>query len=192
VLAETPGGAHLVTVLGPSDEAFKRNANVKVDHTLGYTFSNEPFVFAKSIKYEAMPEHARVLREYLHDRTGPQEAGCITAGSLIYIARHGFRTAESATRHANTASYAGEDGILTTRGRHDPCVVPRAVPIVEAMAALVIIDAVLAQDGRVASSAQLPPGPVRALPPSMRRADDPQAEAEKAAHQAGEKVVDAQ
>ncbi|CAD7066332.1 unnamed protein product, partial [Tilletia caries] len=180
VLAETPGGAHLVTVLGPSDEAFKRNANVKVDHTLGYTFSNEPFVFAKSIKYEAMPEHARVLREYLHDRTGPQEAGCITAG------------AESATRHANTASYAGEDGILTTRGRHDPCVVPRAVPIVEAMAALVIIDAVLAQDGRVASSAQLPPGPVRALPPSMRRADDPQAEAEKAAHQAGEKVVDAQ
>ncbi|CAD6980154.1 unnamed protein product, partial [Tilletia controversa] len=64
VLAETPGGAHLVTVLGPSDEAFKRNANVKVDHTLGYTFSNEPFVFAKSIKYEAMPEHARVLREY--------------------------------------------------------------------------------------------------------------------------------
>ncbi|KAE8185796.1 hypothetical protein CF336_g7258 [Tilletia laevis] len=124
-----------------------------------------------------MPEHARVLREYLHDRTGPQEAGCI---------------AESATRHANTASYAGEDGILTTRGRHDPCVVPRAVPIVEAMAALVIIDAVLAQDGRVASSAQLPPGPVRALPPSMRRADDPQAEAEKAAHQAGEKVVDAQ
>ncbi|CAD6911956.1 unnamed protein product, partial [Tilletia laevis] len=68
VLAETPGGAHLVTVLGPSDEAFKRNANVKVDHTLGYTFSNEPFVFAKSIKYEAMPEHARVLREYFHDR----------------------------------------------------------------------------------------------------------------------------
>lgn len=31
----------------------------------------------------------------------------------------------------------------TVRGRHDPCVVPRAVPIVEAMAALVLADAML-------------------------------------------------
>lgn len=33
--------------------------------------------------------------------------------------------------------------ILKARGRHDPCVVPRAVPIVEAMAAIVILDACL-------------------------------------------------
>ncbi|CAD6926964.1 unnamed protein product [Tilletia caries] len=117
--------------------------------------------------------------------------GGITNGEDIYF-RIGFKSPATISQEQRTASYAGEDGILTTRGRHDPCVVPRAVPIVEAMAALVIIDAVLAQDGRVASSARLPPGPVRALPPSMRRADDPQAEAEKAAHQAGEKVIDAQ
>ncbi|KAE8181196.1 hypothetical protein CF328_g8915, partial [Tilletia controversa] len=65
------------------------------------------------------------------------------------------RSPATISQEQRTASYAGEDGILTTRGRHDPCVVPRAVPIVEAMAALVIIDAVLAQDGRVASSARL-------------------------------------
>ena len=58
--------------------------------------------------------------------------------------------------------------MLQTRGRHDPCVVPRAVPIVEAMAALVIIDAVLAQDARVASAARLSREPVIALPSSMR------------------------
>jgi chorismate synthase len=32
---------------------------------------------------------------------------------------------------------------LKARGRHDPCVVPRAVPVVEAMAALVLADAAL-------------------------------------------------
>ena len=34
----------------------------------------------------------------------------------------------------------GEETELAAKGRHDPCVVPRAVPIVEAMAALVIVD----------------------------------------------------
>ena len=34
----------------------------------------------------------------------------------------------------------GENIIVTGKGRHDPCVVPRAVPIVEAMAGLVILD----------------------------------------------------
>jgi chorismate synthase len=37
----------------------------------------------------------------------------------------------------------GEDVVLEATGRHDPCVLPRAVPIVEAMAALVIADALL-------------------------------------------------
>ncbi|MGA2694053.1 MAG: chorismate synthase [Opitutaceae bacterium] len=39
-----------------------------------------------------------------------------------------------------TVTVAGEATELTGRGRHDPCVLPRAVPIVEAMAALVILD----------------------------------------------------
>ena len=38
---------------------------------------------------------------------------------------------------------AGNDAVVEGKGRHDPCVVPRAVPIVEAMAALVIADFVL-------------------------------------------------
>ncbi|KPM43407.1 hypothetical protein AK830_g3153 [Neonectria ditissima] len=37
------------------------------------------------------------------------------------------------------------EGVLAAKGRHDPCLVPRAVPIVEGMAALVIADAVMAQ-----------------------------------------------
>jgi chorismate synthase len=42
-----------------------------------------------------------------------------------------------------TVDNLGEAAILETRGRHDPCVVPRAVPIVEAMTALVLLEALL-------------------------------------------------
>jgi chorismate synthase len=44
-----------------------------------------------------------------------------------------------------TASYSGKETKLEARGRHDPCVVPRAVPIVEAMSALVLADLALIQ-----------------------------------------------
>ena len=39
-----------------------------------------------------------------------------------------------------TVSVRHEDTTITGRGRHDPCVLPRAVPMVEAMAALVMAD----------------------------------------------------
>jgi chorismate synthase len=35
---------------------------------------------------------------------------------------------------------SGKESVIKGKGRHDPCVVPRAVPIVEAMAAMVILD----------------------------------------------------
>ncbi len=37
-------------------------------------------------------------------------------------------------------NYAGKETVLEAKGRHDPCVVPRAIPIVEAMTALVLIE----------------------------------------------------
>ena len=52
----------------------------------------------------------------------------------------------------DTVNQAGEAVKLTARGRHDPCVLPRAVPVVEAMAAMVLADCYLmnrsAQMGR--------------------------------------------
>lgn len=56
-----------------------------------------------------------------------------------------------------TATYeGGEEGVLEAKGRHDPCVVPRAVPIVEAMSALVVMDALMAQEARQAARSRLP------------------------------------
>ncbi|KAF7539391.1 hypothetical protein G7054_g2132 [Neopestalotiopsis clavispora] len=57
-----------------------------------------------------------------------------------------------------TATYDGEDeGVLAAKGRHDPCVVPRAIPIVEAMSALVIMDTLMAQMARIGARSHLPP-----------------------------------
>ena len=48
----------------------------------------------------------------------------------------------------STATFEGKPAVLEAKGRHDPCVVNRAVPIVEAMAALVLADAALIQRAR--------------------------------------------
>ena len=52
----------------------------------------------------------------------------------------------------NTVDFKGEKVTLAAKGRHDPCVVPRAVPIVEAMCALVLADAALIQESRTQSA----------------------------------------
>jgi len=44
-----------------------------------------------------------------------------------------------------TADFFGNATVLEAKGRHDPCVLPRAPPIVEAMASLVLVDAFLIQ-----------------------------------------------
>ncbi|KAH8101523.1 chorismate synthase [Cristinia sonorae] len=90
--------------------------------------------------------------------------GGITNGEDIYF-RIGFKSPATISQAQDTAQYDGTPGTLAARGRHDPCVVPRAVPIVEAMASLVIMDHVLMQHARKASAALLPP--ITTLPPTM-------------------------
>ncbi|KAG9080041.1 hypothetical protein FRC06_007139 [Ceratobasidium sp. 370] len=90
--------------------------------------------------------------------------GGITNGEDIYF-RLGFKSPATISQAQSTAQYNGTAGSLAARGRHDPCVVPRAIPIVEAMAALVILDQLLIQQGRRAAADLLPP--VTTLPPTM-------------------------
>ncbi|KAL0640822.1 bifunctional chorismate synthase/riboflavin reductase [NAD(P)H] aro2 [Maublancomyces gigas] len=81
--------------------------------------------------------------------------GGISNGENIYF-KVAFKSPATIGHAQNTSKFGGEAGVLAAKGRHDPCVVPRAVPIVEAMAALVIMDAVLIQQAREASRALLP------------------------------------
>ncbi|MBO4841649.1 MAG: chorismate synthase [Bacteroidaceae bacterium] len=68
--------------------------------------------------------------------------GGISNGEDIYF-RVAFKPVATLLMEQNTITKDGEATKLTARGRHDPCVLPRAVPIVEAMAAITILDAVL-------------------------------------------------
>lgn len=65
--------------------------------------------------------------------------GGISNGEDIYF-RVTFKSVATVLMEQQTVDYAGHDTLFTARGRHDPCVVPRAVPIVEAMAAMTILD----------------------------------------------------
>lgn len=65
--------------------------------------------------------------------------GGISTGQDIYF-RVAFKPVASIALEQNTVTRSGKATKLKVEGRHDPCVLPRAVPIVDAMAALVIMD----------------------------------------------------
>ena len=68
--------------------------------------------------------------------------GGISNGQDIYF-RVAFKPVATLLREQNTVDIHGQATKLTARGRHDACVLPRAVPVVEAMAAITILDAYL-------------------------------------------------
>ncbi len=65
--------------------------------------------------------------------------GGISNGNDIYF-RVAFKPVATILMEQPTVSPDGKETIVKARGRHDPCVVPRAVPVVEAMTALVLLD----------------------------------------------------
>lgn len=70
--------------------------------------------------------------------------GGISNGMDIYF-RVAFKPVATIVSAQDSLNEAGEAVVVEGKGRHDPCVVPRAVPIVEAMAALVLADHLLRQ-----------------------------------------------
>jgi chorismate synthase len=70
--------------------------------------------------------------------------GGISNGEEIYF-RVAFKPTATIAREQQTVTAGGELTRLAARGRHDPCVLPRAVPMVEAMTALVLCDHALRQ-----------------------------------------------
>jgi chorismate synthase len=71
--------------------------------------------------------------------------GGISNGESIYF-NVAFKPVASISAKQKTVDKSGNEVDLEIKGRHDPCVVPRAVPIVESMAAMVIIDHYLQQN----------------------------------------------
>ncbi|EKD07412.1 chorismate synthase [Limnospira fusiformis KN01] len=82
----------------------------------------------------------------LSNRSGGVQGG-ISNGELI-ILRVAFKPTATIRKEQKTVTREGSETTLAAKGRHDPCVLPRAVPMVEAMVALVLCDHLLRHHGQ--------------------------------------------
>ena len=82
----------------------------------------------------------------LTNRSGGIQGG-ISNGETIYF-RVAFKPVATVMHEQQTVDVHMKNAVLKGRGRHDPCVLPRAVPIVEAMTALVLVDHALRQQAQ--------------------------------------------
>ena len=73
--------------------------------------------------------------------------GGISNGQPIRL-RVAFKPVATLLKPVDTVTDTGEETVLQARGRHDPCVLPRAVPVVEAMAAMTVLDMILEANAR--------------------------------------------
>lgn len=80
------------------------------------------------------------------NRSGGVQGGISNGEPVVF--RVAFKPPATIGKAQHTADFDGQPTVLKAKGRHDPCVVPRAVPIVEAMSALVLADMALRQRAR--------------------------------------------
>lgn len=101
---------------------------------------NDPFIM-KNGKLGTLTNHSGGIQ------------GGISNGEPI-VFRVAFKPPATIGQSQSTTDFDGNEVCLEAKGRHDPCVVPRAVAIVESMAALVLADAAVRQEARHAMSLQ--------------------------------------
>jgi chorismate synthase len=97
---------------------------------------NDPFYIERGIKGERVRTRS--------NRSGGVQGG-ITNGETIYF-RVAFKPTATVMHPQETVDIHHQETTIQGRGRHDPCVLPRAVPMVEAMAALTLADHALRHD----------------------------------------------
>ncbi len=90
------------------------------------------------------PFRAKAGKVYTTSNRSGGVQGGISNGQPVYF-RVAFKPVATVMREQETVDERFKNATLTGRGRHDPCVLPRAVPIVEAMTALVLLDHAMRQ-----------------------------------------------
>ncbi|URD77950.1 Chorismate synthase [Musa troglodytarum] len=116
-------------------EADLAKAMLSLPATKGFEFGSG---FAVSIMMSSTWMSLAICEREQIDR-----AGGISNGETIYM-RIAFKPTSTIGKKQKTVTRDRHETELIARGRHDPCVVPRAVPMVEAMVALVLLDQLMA------------------------------------------------
>ena len=126
-------GAHLSAVAGIPDESFPLHPTAALFDAV----ASKDFPVINGEAGEAM--QAAILSA----REDGDSVGGITTGMPVTL-RVGIKPTPSIARVQQTVSLsAGENAELSIRGRHDPCIAHRAVPVVEAVTAAVVLDLLL-------------------------------------------------
>ncbi len=127
----------------PAAKGFEIGSGFAGTHLTG-SQHNDPFYMSRE-----PPEGSRLGAGKVRTRTNRSGGvqGGISNGEEIVI-RVAFKPTATILREQETVDENGSDTTIKARGRHDPCVLPRAVPIVEAMLALVLADHFLRQRGQ--------------------------------------------
>jgi chorismate synthase len=121
--------AHAVMSVG-AVRGVEIGAGFSATRMRGSSYNDEPYV-----------EEGRML-------TRTNNAGGIAGGisnGMDIVVRAAVRPPASIARPQKTIDVKGSEVIVEIAGRHDPCIVPRAVPVIEAMVALVLADCLLMQ-----------------------------------------------
>jgi chorismate synthase len=119
----------------PACKGFESGSGFAGTRLLG-SQHNDPFYRAEDGRTRTRTNHSGGIQ------------GGISNGEDIVL-RAAFKPTATIIQEQETVDVHGNDTALAARGRHDPCVLPRAVPIVEAMVSLVLIDHALRQRGQV-------------------------------------------
>lgn len=114
------------------------NAVKGVEFGLGFGFADR---LGSEVNDIFISDNGRITT--LTNNSGGIQGG-ITNGQDICL-RVVFKPVATLLREQRTVDINGQETTLKAHGRHDPCVLPRAVPIVEAMAAMTVFDALLSQ-----------------------------------------------
>ena len=100
--------------------------------------SEQNDIFVREEGEDATPHTPHAKLSTATNHSGGIQGG-ISNGQDIYF-RVAFKPVATLLREQPTVDLEGNPTTFTARGRHDPCVLPRAVPVVEAMAAMTILD----------------------------------------------------
>lgn len=114
----------------PATKGFEIGSGFSGTQMTGLEHNDEFFMDGKNVRTRS-------------NRSGGIQGGISNGEDIVF--RVAFKPTATVLREQKTVTNTGEDTTLSAKGRHDPCVLPRAVPMIEAMVHLVVVDHFLRQ-----------------------------------------------